>query len=116
MKIYLIISAILLILQGTIHSQEIITGTIKSVPDNKPVEFIHIAVKGTSVGTISNVDGTFELKLESFTPGMVLVISGIGYETKEIKLDSPPEKRLKIKIKSKEYGDTLINIFIFRKD
>ncbi len=99
--IYLIL--FLSIIQLNANAQISISGVIQSTPGNEPVEFIHIAIKNIPEGTITNIDGTFELELKQFTPGMVLVITGIGYETKEIKLDSLPDKPLNIKIRKKLY-------------
>ncbi len=61
------------------------SGTVSgTVTDDKggPLPGVTVQVKGTSVGTQSDVAGKFSLPLK--TPSAVLVFSFVGFETKEI--------------------------------
>lgn len=58
-----------------------ITGTITSDVDNLPIIGANILVKGTSVGTVSDLDGSFEIEA---SPDDVLVISYLGFTTVEV--------------------------------
>lgn len=58
---------------------------------NEPIIGANIAVKGTTMGDISDIDGNFTL---SVPPGSTLVISYIGYIEQEIKLTSNRELRI----------------------
>lgn len=59
-----------------------IRGTVKDV-SGLPVAGANIVVKGTTQGTVSDVDGNFSVGAEN---GSVLVISFIGYQPKEVKI------------------------------
>jgi hypothetical protein len=70
-----------------------ITGTVSDAMG--PVIGASVLVKGTSTGAATDFDGKFTLNAK---PGATLVISYIGYLTKEVKVDSPilttsPSKR-----------------------
>ncbi|WP_343670076.1 SusC/RagA family TonB-linked outer membrane protein [Chitinophaga sp.] len=59
----------------------IINGKILDAND-APIPGATILIKGTKRGTKTNVDGSF--KLDNVEPGAVLLITSIGYETKEV--------------------------------
>ncbi len=59
----------------------IITGVIISDADNLPVIGANIIVKGTDRGTVSDIDGSFELDANA---NDILVISYLGFATQEI--------------------------------
>jgi TonB-linked SusC/RagA family outer membrane protein len=57
-----------------------ITGTITDT-DGEPVIGASIAVKGTGVGTVSDINGKFSIQAG---PSATLVVSFVGYKTQEI--------------------------------
>ncbi|MDR2275288.1 MAG: carboxypeptidase-like regulatory domain-containing protein [Sphingobacterium sp.] len=67
-------------LNETKKNQQQIKGKILD-GTGKPISGVSIAVKGTSKGTQSDASGNFSLDAKS---GDVLVISSIGYKTKEV--------------------------------
>ncbi len=62
-------------------AQRTVTGTVSAEADNSPLIGATILVKGTDVGTITDVDGSFSIKVKDDD---VLVVSYTGYETKEV--------------------------------
>lgn len=61
-----------------------ITGTIKD-ENGEAVIGANVSVKGTTTGTITDIDGNFSLEAQQ---GATLLISYIGYETQEITVGS----------------------------
>lgn len=61
-----------------------ITGTITR-EDGKPMPGVNIVIKGTRIGTVSDINGNF--KITAFDHTDVLVFSFIGFETKNLSLD-----------------------------
>ena len=59
-----------------------IEGTIKALNKNEPLEGVNVLVKNTTLGTTTGRDGKFRIT----SPGKIdtLVISSVGYVTKEI--------------------------------
>lgn len=68
-----------------IHAQtRTIKGTITDADSSEPLIGVSVLVKGTSNGTISDVDGSYTLNLPAGSSELVL--SYTGYETQEVKV------------------------------
>lgn len=70
---------------NNLFAQEInITGT---VIDHAGLTLpgVTVSIKGTAIGTITDIDGNYELKAAK---GSVLLYSYVGYEAQEIKVES----------------------------
>ncbi len=61
-----------------------IRGTVNNKKTNKPVPFAAIHVPGSSIGTISNYEGLFEINLPADSIVDTLMISCIGYKQNTI--------------------------------
>ncbi len=82
MKITTIILSILIILIpfSGISQQGTIEGRIFNAKNNEPVEFATIAIFGTTIGSISDLDGNF--LFTGLEPGYIeLRVSSVGFET-----------------------------------
>lgn len=69
---------------ATIFAQQptiVVTGTVTSTEDKQTLIGVNILEKGTSNGTVTEVDGTYSLSVAS---NAVLVFSYIGLENKEV--------------------------------
>lgn len=75
------------------QSGKVVTGTIVD-PSGMPVIGANVMVKGTTNGTITDMDGKFSLEVEE---GATLQISYIGYANQEIKVGN--KKTLSIALK-----------------
>ncbi len=70
------------LLPGFVLAQRTISGTITSSDNGEPLIGANILVKGTTSGTITDLDGNFTL--ESISSSDVLVISYTGYQSQEV--------------------------------
>lgn len=77
-----------------------ISGVIRDGKTNEPIIGAIVSLKGTSIGSSTDIDGKFELEVKQALP-VTLVISFVGYEPQEIKVTSV-DKGLNLKLKSKE--------------
>ena len=79
----------LLLLAINAFAQKNEYGSIKGVvstSDGKPAGSVTVAIKNTKIGTITNDDGSFEFK--KIKPGTyVIILSFVGFESKEISID-----------------------------
>ncbi|WP_020532021.1 SusC/RagA family TonB-linked outer membrane protein [Flexithrix dorotheae] len=63
-----------------------ITGKIISSEDNEPLPGVSVIVKGTSSGTISDIDGNYRLNVPEGND--LIVFSYVGFETQEVQIGS----------------------------
>lgn len=78
----------MLMLVGVVaHAQTAIKGSVK---DQKGEAIIgaNIVLKGTGNGTVTDIDGNFQLQIPAGTPDPTLVVTSIGYVTQEITVGS----------------------------
>lgn len=83
-RLFILLS--LLLLSGGICAQQMaLSGTVAD--ENKlPIPGVSVSVKGTTIGTITGVDGEFSVQVPS---GSTIQFSFIGYETVEVKATTP---------------------------
>ena len=64
-----------------------ISGTIRSTASGDVVPAVTVTVKGTSAGTFTNDRGYFRISVPGHFP-LTLVVSSVGFATKEIPVSS----------------------------
>ncbi len=78
---------LLLFIAGTLQifaQKHIITGKV-TAENGDPLPGATVLLKGTTIGTVTDVDGNYTLELEQ-SEG-VIVFSFVGYETKEVEIE-----------------------------
>jgi len=87
-NIYIIFFVLCIISFAPICAQKYIPvrlyGQILSYRDNQPVSYAAIVVKSTGKGTVSKINGCFDIELPSDTS--TIIISCMGYKTLEVKI------------------------------
>lgn len=91
---------ILLHLSSYAQNSTLISGKVKVEGEADPVPGISVLVKGSQRGTVTDLDGYFQINA---APGETLVVSYIGYQTQEITL-SPGQTSLSITLAA-AFGD-----------
>ncbi|MEL6134284.1 MAG: carboxypeptidase-like regulatory domain-containing protein, partial [Bacteroidota bacterium] len=71
--------ACLFLLLGA-HSQTIVTGRVIKASTGSPIPYANIGILNSEIGTISNVDGTFSLKIPDKHQEDDLLISSLGFD------------------------------------
>lgn len=74
-------------------AQQIISGKITDAASNEPLPGAAVAIKGTSTGTISADNGSFQLTYTGHFP-VTLRISHVGYQTKAISVEQAGELQI----------------------
>ena len=64
-----------------------VSGIVKDQKTNKTIEYVNVSVKGSNVGTITNADGTFLLKVQRSNQPRILEISSLGYATAQFTME-----------------------------
>jgi len=66
------------------HAQTKVTGTVISAENNEPVIGASIVVKGTTIGSVTDLDGFFSLEVPS--SARTLMVSYLGLKTQEVQV------------------------------
>ena len=83
-KIIVLTGALLLCLGNVFSQERTITGTLKDAGENTPLIGATIQIKGTTLGTVTDIDGTFTLTVP--TEAKILVLSYVGYFSQEVEI------------------------------
>ncbi len=90
--IYILINLVIsLTSTAHIYAQEIISGRVLDSSTKEPIEYVNIIIDGTHIGTITDENGNFVLKVSNHNNGY-LNISFIGYETKKIRISDSNDR------------------------
>jgi TonB-dependent starch-binding outer membrane protein SusC len=81
-KSKLLLIAILLLSGPAVWAQISVSGKIKDAKTGSPLANVTVAVKGTTLGTFTSAEGIYNLEVPK--TGSVLVISSLGFITKEL--------------------------------
>ena len=82
MKRFLLFLTSLLVFASTAFAQSTVRGSVKD-ENGDPLPGVSVLVKGTQVGTVTDIDGTFTLRGIP-SNAQTLVVSFIGMETLEV--------------------------------
>ena len=65
-------------------AQTRLSGVVRDAENGKPLDFVSVAVKGTTVGIATDAQGKFALALPA--GATTLVVSYVGYDTQEVEI------------------------------
>lgn len=75
-----------------------ITGKVWVSPDDKPLQGANVVVRGRTTGTQTDKDGLYSLKAKE---GDVLIISFVGYTTREVRVGATPVVNVRLEMEDK---------------
>lgn len=78
-RFFIAISLMLATISVAAQNYTSVTGVIKDKRSNKKLEYVNISVHGTNIGTVTNADGGFSIKIKDSVQVKTLEISHIGY-------------------------------------
>jgi len=84
MRKYILIT--LLLFYNTFFCQVVVNGKIKS-DDGKELQFVNIGIKNKNIGTVSDENGKFSLKIDNSKTNEILTFSYVGFEELNIKIE-----------------------------
>lgn len=100
----------LLLVTGWAWSQTV-TGVVRS--SGEPLPGVTIVVKGTSSGTVTDVDGTYKIDADA---NSILVFSYIGYESKEILVGTQTVIDLDMSTDARALDEVVVTALGIRKE
>src|SRR5699024_10891105 len=84
LKIPLFMFSLLLPFFG--YGQASISGTVSDSESGHTLPGVTVVVKGTTIGTVTDIEGTYTLSVP--TDNNTLVFSSVGYTTQEIEINN----------------------------
>nr|WP_320057310.1 TonB-dependent receptor [uncultured Bacteroides sp.] len=99
----IILYALLLMISTTVYAQSKITGVVIDASNN-PLIGASVVVKGTTNGTVADLDGKFTLNVS----GGTLLVSYIGFKPVEIPIGSQSTFKIVLREDSKTLDDIIV--------
>src|SRR6188768_905949 len=78
-------------------AQTSVSGKVSDAQNGEPLTGVNIVVKGRVIGTITDADGKFDLKI-SDNPPLTLVVSYVGYRSFEIAITNATTTGIDVKL------------------
>ncbi|MBN1446900.1 MAG: TonB-dependent receptor [Bacteroidetes bacterium] len=73
---------LLIALHGTLHAQSVLLqGTVRDRNSYRPIQDVNISLTGSSIGTSTDVTGTFSLRIDHADADQTIVFRHIAYDT-----------------------------------
>lgn len=88
------------------EEKRVLTGTVKDEYD-MVLPGATVLIKGTTVGVVTDKDGLFKLELPDLKE-LTIVISFMGFESQEIKIDKQKDLMIVLKEKKEELEDVVV--------
>lgn len=95
-------------------AQKDISGIVKDAETGEPLPGVSVAVKGTSVGAVTGVDGKFAFKLPN--DAKILAFSFIGYTTQDIKVAEKIEFNVMLQSDTKNIEEVVVTAMGIKRD
>ncbi|MEN8251666.1 MAG: TonB-dependent receptor plug domain-containing protein [Bacteroidota bacterium] len=105
-RILLTLTLLFIIVSAIVAQEKAITGSIISITDEMGLPGVTIVIKGTTNGSVTNIDGGFTLA--GVTDSDTLVISYIGYETQEIHVGSKLVFNIVMNVSASNLGEVVV--------
>lgn len=114
-KVFSILSCLLVLI--SVHSyalqDRIVTGKVQSLEENEALPGVSIIIKGTNIGTVTDIDGNFSLSVPS--GNNTLVFSFIGYLTKEISIGIESNYNIFLESDTKALGEVIVTGYAIQR-
>lgn len=70
------------------QAQLVTRGVVKDAANNEPLAFAAVTIKGTTIGTSTDFDGRYSLRIPDAYKSGVLVISCVGYKFQQLNIST----------------------------
>ena len=89
-------------------------GTVVDVDSKNTLESVSITIKNTNISTFTNSEGEFILKVPSDTKEQNVILTLLGYQTKEVNLNEFSNENFKIELELKIIELPQVNVTQFK--
>jgi TonB-linked SusC/RagA family outer membrane protein len=103
-----------MLMMWTVQAQTTVAGRITSGDDGAPIPGVSVLVKGTSTGTITDVDGRYSINVTTADP--ILIFSFVGYVSQEETVAGRTLIDLALATDSKQLSEVVVTALGITKD
>jgi len=103
---FMMLSGILLFGFLQVKAQATVTGKVTLAEDDSPLPGVNILVKGTTIGTVSDIDGNYRINVPE--DQNVLSYSFIGYLTQEIEVNGRSVINVSLQSDAKQLSEVVV--------
>ncbi len=86
------LNMVLFFVSLNVCAQTAVSGSIIDSEKKEPLPYVNIGIVGKTIGTVSDLEGTFSLEIPSTNDDEIMRVSMIGYETQEFTVEKFKEK------------------------
>ncbi|WP_421869199.1 SusC/RagA family TonB-linked outer membrane protein [Marinoscillum sp.] len=104
-KLFTKVFLIAMLATPAMAQQVTVSGTVTDADSGEPLIGANIVEKGTTNGTVTDYDGNYQVNV---SPGSILVISYIGYETQEFPLNNRTTINAKLTLNLEELDEVVV--------
>ena len=90
-----------------VQAQLVVTGTVKSA-SNEALVGVNVYIKGTSLGTATDIEGAFSLQVPENLSNEVLVISLMGFISQELRIGQQTKFTIVLQEDSQLLGEVVV--------
>lgn len=88
------------------YAEKVITGTVISEEDNMGLPGVNVLVKGTTIGSVTDVDGKYRISAPD--DATTLIFSSIGYKAQEIEIGSQSVIDIVMSVDIQSLGEVVV--------
>lgn len=108
----LILFAILLLLSPSqLFAQNSISGTVKDAETGESLTGANVIIKGTTTGSVTDLDGNFKILLPDNASEVILIVSYLGYAKKEVPVNGESVLNISLSQDITQLGEVVVTAF-----
>ncbi len=96
-------------LPGLVMAQKTVKGSVTAEEDGTPVPGVNVIVKGTNVGTVTDIDGNYQVAVPA--DGEILVFSFIGLTTEEVEIGNQTVIDMVMTADLRQLGEVIVTAY-----
>src|SRR5436305_721077 len=113
LAIRICIAVFSIFISGTLLAQKNVTGIVTNAATNQPLASATVTVKGTNVGTATDVNGKFSINIPSGKN--TLVVSSIGFTEQEIDVSTTTNVTVSLKERVSSLDEIVVTGYTAQK-
>lgn len=113
-KVTLLMALILFCSWQVVFAQKTITGKVTDAKDGSTLPGVNVVVKGTTSGTVTDMNGGYSLKVPA--NAVALVFSFVGYESQEVAIGGQASVNVQLQPSAEQLKEVVVTALGIRRE